>query len=134
MTMPRLLPLLLVSLAMVVAACGDDGGDGDEHGAGHGESSAVAEGARAIAVRATSFEFDPPTITAEVGEDLAIELSAEDPEHDFVIDELDAHVSAGAGATETGGFNTGDEAGTYTYYCSMAGHREAGMVGELIVE
>lgn len=130
MTMRRLL-LLLASLALVVAACG---GDDDEHGAEHDESSAVAEGARTIAVGATSFEFDPPTISAEVGEDLAVELTAEDIEHDFVIDELDAHVSAEGGETATGGFNAGDEPGTYTYYCSVAGHRDAGMEGELVVE
>jgi plastocyanin len=53
---------------------------------------------------------------------------------DVHLDELDAHVAADADETATGGFNTGDEPGTYTYYCSVAGHRDAGMEGELIVE
>ena len=53
--------------------------------------------------------------------------------HDFTIDELDAHVAADRGETATGGFST-DEPGTYTYYCSVPGHRDAGMEGTLTVQ
>ena len=132
--------ILLVPLVLVVAACGDDdtsstsadSGGGMDHMDGHGGSSDVAEDARTITVNATSFEFDPSTIEAEAGEALEIELTADDIEHDFVIDELDAHVAANAGKTASGGF-VADEAGTYTYYCSVPGHRDAGMEGELVV-
>jgi plastocyanin len=130
-----LLLLVLVPLALL-AACGggdDDGAASGGHGDAHGENSEVAEGARTIAVTGEDFTFEPATLEAAVGEDLAIELTAVDLEHDFVIDELDAHVNAEAGETATGGFNTGDEPGSYTYYCSVPGHREAGMEGELVV-
>ena len=53
--------------------------------------------------------------------------------HDFTIDEFDAHVAADRGETEEGGV-TVDEAGTYTFYCSVPGHRSAGMEGTLTVE
>ena len=140
----------LAAGSLLLAACGDDddqtadmpamdddaGMDDDGHGGGHDddeEDSPVADGAREVEMTATDFAFDPDEITAEAGEDLAIVLTSEDLLHDFTIDELDAHVAADRGETATGGF-TADEAGTYTYYCSVPGHREAGMEGTLTVE
>ncbi len=96
-------------------------------------TSPVAEGARRVEVVAGDFAFNPDEITAEPGEDLAIVLTSEDILHDFTIDELDAHVAAGAGETAEGGISD-LEAGTYTYYCSVPGHRDAGMEGTLTVE
>ena len=49
-----------------------------------------------------------------------------------VIDELDVHVAADGGGTAEGGFRA-DEPGRYTYYCSVPGHRDAGMEGTLVV-
>ena len=141
----------LTAGSLLLAACGDDddqtatdmpamdddaGMDDDGHGGGHDddeENSPVADGARQIEVTATDFAFDPGDITVEAGEDLAIVLTSEDLLHDFTIDELDAHVAADRGETAEGGL-TAEEAGTYTYYCSVPGHREAGMEGTLTVE
>lgn len=137
----------VLSLGLVLVACGDDDSSGadrpspsmseDLNGGGtahdHDESSPVAEGARRIQVNATSFAFDPDEITVSVGEDVAIVLSSDDLLHDFVIDEIDVHVAADGGETEEGGLRA-DTAGEYTFYCSVAGHREAGMEGTLIVE
>ena len=135
--------------ASLLAACGDDepastsadrpAAAEDDHGSDgqgeddHGESSDAAPGARRIEVTADDFAFEPDEITAEAGEDLLIVLTSEDMLHDFTIDDLDAHVAAGGGDTAEGGF-TADEAGTYTYYCSVPGHRGAGMEGTLVVE
>ena len=102
------------------------------HDMGHDGNSPIAEGARRIEVTATSFEFDPQEITVEAGEDIAIVLTSDDIVHDFTIDELDAHVAADDGETAEGGFTAG-EAGRYTYYCSVAGHRDQGMEGTLVV-
>ena len=133
--------------ALVVTACGDDDGttsadmpmsDSGMEGAmgdgmGHDDTSPVAEGARRIEVTATSFEFDPDEITVTADEDVAIVLTSEDLLHDFTIDELDAHVAARPDETNEGGFRA-DEPGRYTYYCTVTGHRDAGMEGTLIVE
>lgn len=107
--------------------------DGDEMSHAHDESTAVAEGARRIPVNATSFAFDPDEITVSVGEDVAIVLSSDDLLHDFVIDEIDVHVAADRGETSEGGLRA-ETPGEYSYYCAVAGHREAGMEGTLIVE
>jgi len=85
-----------------------------------------------VEVTATDLAFDPPELTAEVGEDLAIVLTSEDMLHDFTIDELDVHVAADRGDTAEGALRA-DEPGTYTYYCSVPGHRDAGMEGTLTV-
>lgn len=134
---------LLASTSFVLAACGDD--DADTSGAadtaantghgegGHEETSEVADGAREVEVRASSFAFDPDELTVTAGEDVAIVLTSEDILHDFTVDELDAHVVAEGGETATGGLRA-EEPGEYTYYCTVDGHREAGMEGTLLVE
>lgn len=143
----RLFLALVASSSLVLAACGDNddttstrmpmsdsGMDGTMGGGmGHDESSPVADGARRIEVTATSFEFEPDEITVTAGEDVAIVLTSEDILHDFTIDELDAHVAADADETSEGGLRA-DEPGRYTFYCTVAGHRDAGMEGTLIVE
>lgn len=147
------MPLSLFLAAGLLAACGADddststersSADGrgdhmtsmdgmDGMGGDHGESSDVAEGARQIEVTASSFAFDPDEIEVATGEEVAIALTSTDILHDFTIDELGAHVAADGGETATGGLRA-DEPGRYTFYCAVAGHREAGMEGTLIVE
>jgi plastocyanin len=108
----------------------DDGGGMEMH---HDEPpDPVAPGAREIDVEAQSFEFGPPEIDVRAGEDVAIVLSADDVEHDFVIDDLGTHISAEPGETVEGGLRA-DEPGRYSFYCSVSGHREAGMEGTLVV-
>lgn len=139
---------LVAALAVFLAACGaSDSGSGDhmadsghmsdatDHmSGGHGAASKVADGARVVKVAATSFAFSPETITVTAGEDIAIRLTSTDKAvHDFTIDELDAHVGAQPGKTATGGLRA-DTAGTYTFYCSVVGHRAAGMTGTLVVK
>jgi plastocyanin len=142
-----LVPLTVILAAGLLVACGSaddptvadrsapmpmDGTD-DHMGGGHRDSSSVADGAREIPVTADGFAFDPDEITVRAGEDVAIVLTSVDILHDFVVDELDAHVAADRGETATGGLRA-DEPGRYTFYCAVAGHREAGMEGTLVVE
>ena len=115
---------------LLLAACGDD--HGGAHGGG-GAASPVADGARRIEVTGEDFAFEPDQITVEAGEDVAIALTSVDIVHDFTIDDLDVHIDANRGDTVEGGL-TVDEPGTYTFYCSVPGHRSAGMEGTLTVE
>lgn len=150
MRRPVLLVAALVTAALVLAACGDDdttsnsdmpmGGmsstsmDSMGHGMDHGDNTPVAEGARRIEITARSFAFDPDAINVTAGEAVAIVLTSDDPLlHDFTIDDLDVHVSADGGDTAEGGLRAA-EPGEYTFYCTVEGHRAAGMEGTLIVE
>lgn len=139
--------LSVLALGLLLPACGGDDSpgadrpmgsmsdDGMDEGmdGGHDESTPVAEGARRIEVVATSFAFDPDEITVTAGEDIAIVLSSEDLLHDFTIDDIDVHVAADDGETAEGGLRA-EEPGEFPYYCTVTGHREAGMEGTLVVE
>lgn len=54
-------------------------------------------------------------------------------EHNVVIEELDDQLILDAAAGESDSGSVELEPGTYTYYCDVAGHREAGMEGTLTV-
>ncbi len=111
---------------------GDTGG-GHMHGGEVTEPDPVAEGARVIPVVATSFDFAPREIGIAAGEDVAIELESEDVTHDFIVDGPPGHVvAAEAGETATGGMRI-DEPGTYKFWCSVSGHKAAGMEGTIVV-
>lgn len=144
---PALLSLLCaVVLGLALTACGGDDDttsarhpmgpmSGDHMGdgpRGHRRSTPVAEGARRIEVRATSFSFDPDVIRVAAGEDVAIVLRSDDVLHDLTVDELDVHVAAGRGEVAEGGLRA-DEPGEYVFYCTVPGHRAAGMQGTLVV-
>lgn len=139
-----LLLALAATSGLLLAACGDTDDTPDTAGptteatgghddVDHDETSPVADGAREIEVTASSFEFEPDEITVTAGEDVAVVLTSTDLLHDFTVDGLDVHVAADVDETVAGGLRA-DEPGQYTYYCTVPGHREAGMEGTLIVE
>jgi cytochrome c oxidase subunit 2 len=101
---------------------------------GHGSTSPTVPGAREIAVSATSFTFTPDEIHLRTGEDVTIVLAAADVEHDFTIDDLDVHVVAGPGSLGRGGIHAPAAPGRYTAYCSVSGHRAAGMEATVVVD
>lgn len=121
-----LLMLLAVGLALGLGpACGDD--DGGEGASGAGDQ--VPDG---ILVEADEYEFDPDMITAPAGAVTFVLRNVGSLEHDLTIDEADFKLRALAGQTETDSVDLA--AGTYEVYCSVAGHRAAGMEGTLTVE
>ena len=86
------------------------------------------------AVTAVDYRFGQSELRAKVGETVALRLDNQDASgHSFDIDEYDLHVSMPPGQDALALFKA-DTAGTYTFYCSVPGHREAGMVGTLVVE
>ena len=87
-----------------------------------------------IEVTATEFAFDPEMITVDAGQAFTLSfVNGGTIEHDFTIDELD--ISVLAPVTETVEEEIGPlEAGEYAVYCSIPGHREAGMNGTLRAE
>lgn len=76
-----------------------------------------------------------PDLRVEPGQVVQITLVNNDGmEHDIVIDEFDANSDSvnQLGSSTVIVFRAG-EAGIFEYYCSIPGHRAAGMVGNLIV-
>lgn len=110
-----------------------------------------------ITVEASDFAYKPASITVPTGEPVTITLNNVGAvEHDFVVEKInvtnveasdtgpaahhqgdhdadyDLHFFARAGDIETLQF-TALEAGTYEIFCSVEGHKKAGMIATLVV-
>ena len=92
----------------------------------------VVPGARKIAVTADDFAFAPDAITMQAGEDVTIVLTAEDIQHDFSVKGVGHVVHAKKGKTAQGGLRI-TKPGTYKFWCTVRGHRQAGMTGTITV-
>lgn len=118
--------LLVLTAGWVLAGCTSlPATESDDHAA-HGDATAPTDDARTVEVAASAFAFEPDDIEIAAGEDVALVLTSTDLEHDFVIDGVDFHLAADPGDTVRGALRI-DQPGTYAAYCSVAGHREAGM-------
>jgi uncharacterized cupredoxin-like copper-binding protein len=79
--------------------------------------------------------FEPAELRVPAGALITIHVVNEGASvHTFDIDELDVQTGdVASGGSIMFQFFTG-EPGTYEFYCAIPGHRDAGMVGTLIVE
>ena len=130
------LVLVLASLALV--ACGSSGSSSSSNTT-TSESGAAAGGSEKI-----SFEADPngqlayttTTATAKAG-DVTIDFNNPQAlEHDVAIESSSGKI---VGQTELVGEGSTSapvklKPGTYHYFCTVPGHREAGMEGTLTVK
>jgi nitrous-oxide reductase len=97
------------------------------------EPVVVPEGGT-VKVLGNHFRYDPPALSISSAGSTTISLVNGDVvEHDLTIDELDFQIAVAIGQTSEGTL-TDTEAGTYEFYCTIPGHKEAGMVGTLVVE
>jgi uncharacterized cupredoxin-like copper-binding protein len=131
------LPILLAALALGLSACGGGnegataGGGATTAGGGGGEAETTLQ---LVADPSGALKFDKTTLTAPAGR-VMIELTNESGVlHDVVISggslkETSKRITEGStSVTAVVG------PGTYAFYCSVPGHREAGMEGTLTVE
>lgn len=95
--------------------------------------TAAAPGAGAIPLTLTEFKYSDPTVELAADQTATLQLkNAGTVEHDLVIDAIGLKVSIQPGKTASR--NIGPlKPGTYEIYCSVPGHKEAGMVGQLVV-
>ena len=148
--MKKLASLLVLALvAAALVACGDDdsttttttsetssgaAAEGGEKAAGGGEGGGAT----------LEFEADPSgelayTSTSETSEAGAVTVDFKNPQglsHDVAIEDSGGETVGktdviGEGETST---KVNLKPGEYTFYCSVPGHREAGMEGALTVK
>lgn len=92
-----------------------------------------AAGGNSVEIVATDIAFDQTELTIPADTDVTVTLVNEGfLEHDFVVEDTDFATEL-AQAQETVEVVVNLPAGDYMYYCSVAGHREAGMEGTLTV-
>jgi nitrite reductase (NO-forming) len=104
-------------------------------GATPGASPAATAAGGVIEVKTVDIAFEPTELTIPADTDVQIHVVNEGMlEHDFNIEDTEfaTEMLAGSGAEDTITVNL--PAGEYTYFCSVPGHRQAGMEGTLTVE
>lgn len=124
----RLALSLTVAAAILLGGCSATSTP-DGHGVGDhpaGPSSPPVAGATEVAVTAGALAFAPDRLEVRTGEAVNVALTSTDVLHDLTIDEVGFHVVADEGETAVGGV-VFEQPGTYVAYCSVPGHREAGM-------
>lgn len=143
--MKRLFPLLLALAVVASFGFAGCGGDDDDDTVAPPPAPVVTEtqtqpGAAAETVDVAAdpggaLEFEQNTLEASAGS-TTFELTNESSvPHDFVIEQDGEDVAKTDVITNDTDTVTAElEAGEYAFYCSVPGHREAGMEGELTVE
>lgn len=128
--------LLAVSALAALALSACSSGDGATDDAPSQPAASAPEGAAdgsTLALTGTSaLKWDPTEMTAVAGE-VTFTLTAEGAIHNVVLEQLSDQVIVEAGVGETASATVTLAPGTYTYYCSITGHRAAGMEGVLTV-
>jgi nitrite reductase (NO-forming) len=78
-----------------------------------------------------------PELHVQPGDTVHLVLINDDGmQHDLALPDLDAHIPPimGIGESSEIVFTVGvDQQGTYPYFCTIPGHRQAGMEGVLVV-
>jgi plastocyanin len=133
------LVIVLAAFALALAACGGgsdeaattSGGGATTSGGGGGGGSTVqisADPSGALEFEETSVEATAGSVTIDFTNDSSLP-------HDVKIEGNGVN---GEGTDEVTGGSTSAtvdlQAGTYTFYCSVDGHRAAGMEGTLVVK
>lgn len=145
-----LFALVLAALALVACGGGSDTSSSEETSSGGAakeetsEGEKEAEGGSAGSASAVDIEADPSgnlaftsdSATAKAGKD-TINFTNESPvPHDVKIEDENGEELGGTEVISEGSDSAEVELepGTYTYFCSIPGHRQAGMEGTLTVK
>lgn len=120
----RFAPLALATaLALVLAAC-----------SGGGASTTTSGSATSVTLTMTEFKFQPAQVDLAANSTGKLTFkNAGTVDHDFTFDKAGVKVTVKPGASADKEI-AGLAAGSYDFFCSVAGHKESGMVGKLIVK
>ncbi len=128
----------LATIGGVTSIARSSAHDGHDHGDAATPSASPAASPVAQAdtfiLSALDIRFEPKEFTIPANTDVTIEFSNDGKmQHDVVL--ADLGISSGRlNAGETRKVKINAKPGTYHFYCSVPGHRQAGMVGILTVE
>lgn len=101
---------------------------------GCGSEDEAVEPSNDLAIEAGDLYYEPTNLAASPGDVTFTMRNVGAIEHDLVIEELGDQVIIGLiGAGETETSTIALEAGSYTLYCTVPGHRQAGMEATLSV-
>ena len=129
--------ILSATMVLALAACGGGGGSATTGGGGGATTAASGGGGQTLALAADpsgALKYDKSQLEATAG-DITIDFTNDSPlQHDVAVE--------GNGVNEASDKITGSKttlslnlkAGTYTFFCSVDGHRAAGMEGTLVVK
>jgi plastocyanin len=133
---------LLLATSLLLAACGGGGGDsntGTQSGtAPPAEKQPAGNSASTVklAPKGDQLMFDTDTLNAKAGNVTVDFTNDSSIAHDVVVSDQGNKVLGKTPVFDGGtkSFNVTLKPGSYTYYCSVPGHREAGMQGTLTVK
>jgi plastocyanin len=124
--MSRRTIVLLVAISLVAVLLA---------GCGGGASSGGGAAPLTVTVTTNEFKFDPAVINATPGQTVNLTVkNIGSVQHTFVLANANVKITVDPGKSVTQTFTAPAVAGTFTFECDVAGHKEAGMVGQLIVK
>ena len=126
--MHRMTIAISLAVGLILAACGG--------GSSGGSPSGGAAAGTEVKVGLIDFAYTPKTVEVPADKKFTLVVTnTGSVEHDFVVDALKINV---AGVLPNGKPKTQEigplKAGTYDLYCAVAGHKQAGMIGTLVVK
>jgi plastocyanin len=137
----NILPMLLVIVAVGVAAgCGGDDDD-DETAATTATTTEAGGGGGGQTVEMTEFEFEPNDLTASQGDTITAENTGSTV-HNLTIEEgsdpeqasTEVAATPDVDAGQSGELTVDADPGEYSIVCTIANHRELGMIGTIRIE
>lgn len=133
--------LLVLALGAVLLAAGCGGGSSSSSSAPAATTPMSSSGGVAqtveIDVAQTGLAYTTTSATAKAGTVTLKSMNPQSIEHDISIESSDGSINQKGNLVANGDVSevTVDlKPGTYTFYCSVPGHREGGMQGKLTVK
>ncbi len=93
----------------------------------------TSAGVKEITIHGKSFDFDSNTITVNKGDRVKITFISDDVSHDICVEGYGCSEVISKGQTTTLEF-VAKESDKLKFFCSVDGHRQFGMEGDLVIQ